>query len=356
LSTYDNFLTGALLAVVVIGIPGLVQGWRTPEARNDPDRPAVAAVFTVAPIDEPGFDQRIRPARLRYGVTAGATIGGALGYEGYLRVVNEGNRGGPVYYAGFAGQVVTLGSLYAIGFVSYPLVVRVRLRKVGYLHEAGVATLDVHAVNWLSRQRRLLALDAWLGVVTAVSSLPVLGNVIVSVFAHHRDPQSPLPRVVIAAVVIAFLPVLLDSATVARRIPWSDWVFDGSVTAPQRAVARQMYQGILIGLLAALVGLAAAGWIVGSSDPIHTGPADPGHFSPPPRIQYTADGDRPHRCPSFQRSLRSLTQPDDQQTATIAVRSRQQSAARDRSLARADNSWRSNKIKIPDLPRSACRS
>jgi hypothetical protein len=32
MSTYDILLTGALLAVVVIGIPGLVQGWRTPEA------------------------------------------------------------------------------------------------------------------------------------------------------------------------------------------------------------------------------------------------------------------------------------------------------------------------------------
>lgn len=287
MTTYNVLMIGVLAAVVVIGVLGVVLWWRTPEARNDPDRAVVAAVFAAAVIDEPGFDRRIRQARLRYGITAGAAIAGVLVYVGYLFVVNDGNRGGPVYYAGFAGQLVMLGSLYAIGFVSYPLVVRIRVRKVIHLYAAGVADLDERAVSWLARQRRLLTIEAWLGAIAAASALPVLSYVVVTVFVRHGDPDAPLPKAIIAVGVIAFLPVLLDSCTVARRIPWNDWVFDGSVTAPPRRVARPMYQGILIGLLATLAGLATVGWVVGSSDPIHAGPADPIHFSPPPRIQYS---------------------------------------------------------------------
>jgi len=287
MTTYHILLLGVLAAVAVIGGLGLVQWWRTPRAAADPDRPAVAAVFTAAAIEEAASDRVIRRARFRYGLTAGAAIGGVLAYTGYLFVVDDGDRGGPVYYAGFAGQLVMLASLYAIGFVTYPLVARARLRKVLRLRAAGTAELDDRALRWLAGQRRLLAIDGWLGAVAAASAVPVLGYIIVSVFVRHGDPAAALPKVVIVAGIVAFLPVLLDSATVARRIPWNDWVFEGSATSPPSRVARPMYQGILVGLLTTLAVLAAVGAIAGSGDPIHAGPAHPVPFSPPPHIEYT---------------------------------------------------------------------
>ena len=200
---------------------------------------------------------------------------------------DDGNRGGPLYYAGFAGQLVMVVSLYAIGFVSYPLVARARMRKVRRLRAAGVAELDDRAMRWLARQGHLLTIEAWLGAITAASALPVLGYIVIAVFVRHADPGSGLPKVIIAFGAIAFLPVLVDSCTVARRIPWNQWVFDGRATAPHRSVSRPMYQGIVAGLLTTVVVLATVGWVVGSRDPMRAGPGQPIHISPPPHIPYT---------------------------------------------------------------------
>jgi hypothetical protein len=170
-------------------------------------------------------------------------------------------------------------SLAAIGFISYPLIVRIRMRKVAYLSAAGAADVDEPAATWLAKQRRALTIEAWLGVVAAATALPVFVYIVVSFFVRHEESSAYLPKTIGIIGLFPFLPILLDSFTVARRVPWMDWVFEGS--AP-RHVARPMYLGIVVGLLAMLGALAAVGWVLGAGDPVHLGPSPP--MSPIPDL------------------------------------------------------------------------
>jgi hypothetical protein len=263
-----------VVALLGVGAASLLQWARKPSDTRAAER----TVFASAAIADPVVDARITRARFQYGVNAGALIGATVAYVGYLSVVDDGDRGGLVYYAGLAGQIVSLLAICAIGFVSYPRVARLRIGKVEHAWSAG-ATADGPAKAWLAGQRRLLRYDGWLGVTAAVLAAPVLGYIGYRAFVEH-DADAHLPLFIGFLGAYALVPVLLSSATVARRIAWNDWVFDGALPWPPRSVVRPMYQGIAVGLLATLAVLAALGWVVGASDPVHPGPL-PANTAPP---------------------------------------------------------------------------